>query len=851
MIGIKLGLALGGNATGGSAFALAFTGLTDGVAVIGDHASIGYTIDPDNGTETVKWSNSADSADAATYGTGSNPTDFTAGDEGTLYLHVTDDGETVSRSALIRYAAGAAPAVADGQSWTVDDTSVNIDGAASGANLTFSYVLSGQASGVSINSGTGAITGTPDTVESGTATITATDQYGRTLQDTFTFTSALRTQATGGSALDLSFPEGSAITSTDLTANWTENGNTLTYAIFGTALPSALTASTAGAMTGTPFPEAADATYILRGTDEYGRTTDANFTLEITNVAVPTVSGSIADKDFTLNFAIPTIVTSGQFSGTVDSYSASGLPVGVSINTSTGDITGTATEEEDIGANAIEVFAHNGGGSSAALEFDMDMASGAVVVDGGTNTASVDAGADTGEITINIGGTDYTFDTTDLDTFAGLAPNAPTISRTTGASDVVGSTYTAVEPAVLYDSAKSAPTVTGIWRVDAADQTGETDPDAYVTDTAGDIDYEMNITGTGTAVAIDSDDIAVSAGDVTAPTLSSPTDAANGETASTASVSTNEGNGTLYVVVTTSATAPTAAQVKLGQDNSGSAAAFDASQAVSGTGVQTITPAPSGLTASTAYTTHFMHEDGASNQSSVSSASGFTTASASSFSSSRAASGSREVFVSPGSATFTTSALPISESPDANRVVYAAIQSANTTGDSFTSAPTIQGADSPITATLVDTIVNSGDAVILLYKATVPTGTTVVVSGTLNATPSRLGVDVVSATNVTTETTAKAESDSAGALDLSVATVSGGHLWVFGQSENANAWPAAVAGYTMIDQRDLTNDTFPGGTSGEYMMIGQATSLSTETRTVTAPDIGDGDRVAAMSLALS
>jgi hypothetical protein len=115
--------------------------------------------------------------------------------------------------------------------------------------------------------------------------------------------------------------------------------------------------------------------------------------------------------------------------------------------------------------------------------------------------------------------------------------------------------------------------------------------------------------------------------DVTAPTLSSPTDAANGATASTGSVSTDEGNGTLYWVVTTSGTAPSAAQVKAGQDNSSVAATAGGSQAVSATGVQNI--APSGLTASTAYTTHFMHEDAASNQSTVVSASGFTTDAAS------------------------------------------------------------------------------------------------------------------------------------------------------------------------------------------------------------------------------
>lgn len=112
-------------------------------------------------------------------------------------------------------------------------------------------------------------------------------------------------------------------------------------------------------------------------------------------------------------------------------------------------------------------------------------------------------------------------------------------------------------------------------------------------------------------------------GDTAAPTLTDATDAANGQTTSTGSVDTDEANGTLYWVVTESATAPGAAQVKAGQDDSGAAAAASGSQGVTATGTQTISS--SGLTASTAYTTHFMQEDGAGTRSAVVSASGFTT----------------------------------------------------------------------------------------------------------------------------------------------------------------------------------------------------------------------------------
>lgn len=136
------------------------------------------------------------------------------------------------------------------------------------------------------------------------------------------------------------------------------------------------------------------------------------------------------------------------------------------------------------------------------------------------------------------------------------------------------------------------------------------------------------VNANGSGADSDTKSVTTTTADVTAPTLSSPTDAANGSSAATGSVSTNEGNGTLYWVVSTSGTAPSAAQVKAGQMHTGAAAADSGSQSVSGTGVQTLSPAPSGLTASTAYTIHFMHEDAAANQSSVASGDGFTTSAA-------------------------------------------------------------------------------------------------------------------------------------------------------------------------------------------------------------------------------
>lgn len=108
--------------------------------------------------------------------------------------------------------------------------------------------------------------------------------------------------------------------------------------------------------------------------------------------------------------------------------------------------------------------------------------------------------------------------------------------------------------------------------------------------------------------------------DTTAPTLSSAADSANGSTGASISVSTNEGNGTLYWYISTSSSPPSAANLK-----SGSGAVVAGNQAVSGTGTQNASP--TGLTASTAYYAHFLHRDAAGNDSSIASGDGFTTSS--------------------------------------------------------------------------------------------------------------------------------------------------------------------------------------------------------------------------------
>jgi uncharacterized repeat protein (TIGR02059 family) len=131
-------------------------------------------------------------------------------------------------------------------------------------------------------------------------------------------------------------------------------------------------------------------------------------------------------------------------------------------------------------------------------------------------------------------------------------------------------------------------------------------------------DASNNVASNLSSQAVTNSSAQSGGGDATAPVLSSPT-AVGGTTSGTGTltVSTDEGNGTLYWVVTTSSTSPTAAQVKAGQDDLGATASDSGSSVVSATGVQTLTDAASGLAGDFPYYAHFMHEDAATNQSTV------------------------------------------------------------------------------------------------------------------------------------------------------------------------------------------------------------------------------------------
>jgi len=111
--------------------------------------------------------------------------------------------------------------------------------------------------------------------------------------------------------------------------------------------------------------------------------------------------------------------------------------------------------------------------------------------------------------------------------------------------------------------------------------------------------------------------------DTTPPVLTTPTGTVTGDTTATCSVDTDEGNGTLYMIVTEEATLASAPQITLGTDSNDAAAVYDESRVISAAGVESFSV--TGLSASTTYNAQFSHRDAAGNEATPVQSVSFTT----------------------------------------------------------------------------------------------------------------------------------------------------------------------------------------------------------------------------------
>ncbi|MGJ4928685.1 putative Ig domain-containing protein [Bradyrhizobium sp. HKCCYLS2038] len=228
--------------------------------------------------------------------------------------------------------------------------------------------------GLSFNTSSGQVSGTPTVSGSTTTyTVTVTDANNGTASNTFQLTVNGPLNATQAIASKALTQNAAATSFTPVTpAGGTPS---YTYAI-APALPAGLSLNTSsGAITGTPTATSGATTYTVTITDANSATANNTFSLTV-NGAV-TATQAIASNVVTANQAVTafTPVTGGG--GTTPyTYSVSpALPAGLSINTSTGSITGTPTSAS--GAATYTVTVTDAANGTATNTFSLTV-SGAV-----------------------------------------------------------------------------------------------------------------------------------------------------------------------------------------------------------------------------------------------------------------------------------------------------------------------------------------------------------------------------------------------------------------------------------------------------------------------------------------
>ena len=263
-------------------------------------------------------------------------------------------GATVTLTLTVG-AAAAAPVITSATTASVA-VSASLSYTITATNTPTSFAASGLPLGVSVDTATGAITGTPTVAGVYTVGLSATNAGGTSSTVNLTLTvgalSSITSSATSTAAVGVAY-----------TYTATASPAATSFNISG--LPSGLTANTAtGVISGTPAA-AAVSSVSLSANNATGTGPVTVLTLTVGNRPVITSATSASG---TAGSAFTYTITA---SNSPTSFAATGLPSGLTVNTTTGVISGTPS---GAGSSSVSLTATNGFGTGVATALAINIA---------------------------------------------------------------------------------------------------------------------------------------------------------------------------------------------------------------------------------------------------------------------------------------------------------------------------------------------------------------------------------------------------------------------------------------------------------------------------------------------
>jgi len=288
-----------------------------------------------------------------------------------------------------------------------------------GEAVTYAVASGALPAGLTLNTSTGAITGTPTTVASYNFTVSATNSGGTTSK---AYTVAIKLAAPVITTASLTDGTKNTAYSQTITAT----GESVTYAVSSGTLPAGLTLTSAGVLSGTPTT-VANYSFTVSATNSGG--TDSKAYAVAIKLAAPVITRtSLPDPTKSVAYS-QTITASGE---SITFARVSGIiPDGLTLNTSTGVISGTPTIS---GPYSFTISATNSGGTtSQAYSVNVRLVAPTItttaLADGVKGTAYSQTVATTGEsVTYSYTGTMPSG--LSLNTATGVISGTPTLSET-------------------------------------------------------------------------------------------------------------------------------------------------------------------------------------------------------------------------------------------------------------------------------------------------------------------------------------------------------------------------------------------------------------------------------------